>query len=276
MLHTTKIIKDRTDMEYQEFIRICNEVLPLKIETPYINLANYIEEYLKSLRIMNYNDQDALRNGITIGTISNNLNNNIEAEYNISKRLKEISQKGSHSLEDYEELIKLAQIGKQLVITMNGQKNNIDIRQRDTIEKNVSSSESQNGVPTIIASMKDALKSISELDLEDNKRLDNLEITSKHINQIANLNIGGKNKEYALDLLKEFLKTRKNAFRVVEEFAIHILEKYKKRETDFSEDLSERYILSSMALEALELGDDTFTKGNFIFNDFSIVNGNNS
>lgn len=266
MLYNTKVTK-RTDMEYQKFIGICNEVLPLKIETPYISLTNDIEIYLSALRTMNYNDTEAYDMGIESGKLNSSIKEQSEAESNILKRVKEITQKDSFSSFDYEELMHLGQMGKELVLKTKNGLNIINRNQSQTISKNELSSEMQNNMFKIISSIKDELKIISGLDLEDNKRLDNLEIASKHINQIADLNIGDQNKKYALDLLEEFLNTRKNAFRAIEEFAFHILEKFQKRETDFLEDKFEKYRLSVIALEALDLSDGVFSKGNYIFND---------
>lgn len=268
MLYVTNIRNIKTDIEYQEFIKICNEVLPLKIETSYINLANSIDEYLNALAMMDRNDFDATGMAIQSEKASNEINNYSKVESNISKKVKEIAQKETYSQEDYEKLMKLAQMGKSFISKMKDEKAIVDNNQHETIKKNVASSAFQNDIPNIILNITNILRLVSELDSDGNKRLDNLEIRPTHINQVSGFNIDGKEKEHALDLLNEFLETRKNAFRIIEEFAFHILEKYQKRETIFSKDLYEKYRLSSMALEALELGEGVFSKGNFIFNDF--------
>ncbi len=266
MLYTTKI-NSQTDIEYRKFIEICNEVLPLKIETSYINLDNIIEEYLSMLFAMGWNDNETLKMGLISGKLNDNINKQYKDEFNVSRKIKEIVQKDSYSSSDYEALIILAQMGKNLAVRKEQSLSTINKNQKETIQKNESSSEIQNIIPDVISRMKVILKSISELNLDSNKRLDNLKITERHINQINNLSMDDKSKQKALSLLNEFLKTRKNAFKVIEDFAFHILEKYQRRETDFSKELFEKYRLSSIALEAFDLGDGVFSKGNFIFND---------
>ncbi len=268
MTYVTKLKNPQTDTEYQKFIRICNEVLPLKIEELYINLDNVIEQYLNMLFAMGYNDHETLKMGLINSKTNNNVNKQTEKEEDISKQIKELAEKDSKSSSDYAKLMRLVQMGRSLALEKENGLSVISENRVKTIKRNEASSEMQNGISDIILRIKNTLKNISELDLDTNKRLDNLEVTKKHINQINNLNIDDKKKQNAYLLLIEFLQSRKNAFKVTEDFAYYVLEKYQKRETDFSEDLYKKYMLSSTALEALELGDSVFSKGNFIFNDF--------
>lgn len=202
------------------FIGVCKEVLPEKIEQPYVELINQLME-LNGLFYDTYNnDRDISKNSKLLH------------DFNLSKpnSLQQISDYLSTKSEDlsYEDLQDLSVIVENLL----KQRKSYDIQQKhineintQNFEKAVASGNVQEQIKQKIKSISNLYLNLQNLNMED--RLNGISIRQKHIDEIMSIqNLGDSEKAALIRHLKDHTLLRLEAFKCAESFAKNIIDSF--------------------------------------------------
>lgn len=228
----TTTMKSENDNIICDFVRIYNNIFPLKLESEYINLSYLVNSYIVLCnRLTKANDASAK------STTSNT--KLLEELESIDQDLSTIVPKlnefaGSISKEsaskDVQELYELAR--RMSIIT----------RRRETLNSQVDSNNQtyytqENDISVIRAELanivlqiKEQLRSISMLDIDGKKRIDCLEVKTSHLEVIDRWEMLEDDKEALKDRLQRYFDFRVILFKQIESFAQELVPAYGQRQ----------------------------------------------
>lgn len=220
-----------TDDIIAGFISICNDCLPLPVEEQYIKLTNLLSTYFeKRTALIN------LQNGVES---TNQIIESSKVKQRLQKTKCEIIMEQIKALTNNEDHLDPNTYSKILSLAKEGYIASQNYYSRNSIYQNnqrIANSrlnqidELTREIATIIDSIKNTLKNILALDINEKRRLDNITVSQRHFDKIQAL--FPKYSTYYTssveDLLKSHTASRIASFNIIEILASKIIDLYNR------------------------------------------------
>lgn len=253
-----------------DFIEIFNIVFPLKVENEYVRLANLTIEYISKCMELEKCQND-------IDNKSQYLNSKYNILINLESKVSLLDQELRNIVANFEnnkssvEYEKIASIASQAQKIFEDKETFQAVIEQDRnihTDYLVLASSLGSDIETIINRIALALQSIKMLDMDENKKIDQLQVTERQYSLIDQLNVEDNKKVYLKKYLKSYFEVKKQSFKIVEDIAIKLVETYKNRK--LLDDISEtdfRYVtyaltnLSNMNIDSIP--DSNYSKEEF-------------
>lgn len=249
-----------TDDIIAGFINICNDCLPLPVEEEYIKLTNLLSTYFeKRTALIN------LQNGVES---TNQIIESSKVKQRLQKTKCEIIMEQIKALTNNEDHLDPNTYSKILSLAKEGyiasqnyySRNNIyQNNQRIANNRLNQIDELTREIATIIDSIKNTLKNILALDINEKRRLDNITVSQRHFDKIKAL--FPKYSTYYTssveDLLKSHTASRIASFNIIEILASKIIDLYNRG--IITEGIDEKEIdLFKLVISALSASDFSY------------------
>lgn len=220
-----------TDDIIAGFISICNDCLPLPVEEQYIKLTNLLSTYFeKRTALIN------LQNGVE-GT--NQIIESSKVKQRLQKTKCELIIEQIKALANNEDHLDPNTYSKILSLAKEGYIASQNYYSRNSIYQNnqriVNSRLNQideltREIATIIDSIKNTLKNILALDINEKRRLDNVTVSQRHFDKIKALfpKYSAYYTSSVEDLLKSHTASRIASFNIIEILASKIIDLYNR------------------------------------------------
>lgn len=220
-----------TDDIIAGFISICNDCLPLPVEEQYIKLTNLLSTYFeKRTALIN------LQNGVE-GT--NQIIESSKVKQRLQKTKCELIIEQIKALTNNEDHLDPNTYNKILSLAKEGYIASQNYYSRNSIYQNnqrIANSrlnqidELTREIATIIDSIKNTLKNILALDINEKRRLDNVTVSQRHFDKIKALfpKYSAYYTSSVEDLLKAHTASRIASFNIIEILASKIIDLYNR------------------------------------------------
>lgn len=220
-----------TDDIIAGFISICNDCLPLPVEEQYIKLTNLLSTYFeKRTALIN------LQNGVE-GT--NQIIESSKIKQRLQKTKCELIIEQIKALTNNEDHLDPNTYSKILSLAKEGYIASQNYYSRNSIYQNnqrIANSrlnqidELTREIATIIDSIKNTLKNILALDINEKRRLDNVTVSQRHFDKIKALfpKYSAYYTSSVEDLLKSHTASRIASFNIIEILASKIIDLYNR------------------------------------------------
>lgn len=220
-----------TDDIIAGFISICNDCLPLPVEEQYIKLTNLLSTYFeKRTALIN------LQNGVE-GT--NQIIESSKVKQRLQKTKCELIIEQIKALANNEDHLDPNTYSKILSLAKEGYIASQNYYSRNSIYQNnqrIANSrlnqidELTREIATIIDSIKNTLKNIIALDINEKRRLDNVTVSQRHFDKIKALfpKYSAYYTSSVEDLLKAHTASRIASFNIIEILASKIIDLYNR------------------------------------------------
>lgn len=220
-----------TDDIIAGFISICNDCLPLPVEEQYIKLTNLLSTYFeKRTALIN------LQNGVE-GT--NQIIESSKVKQRLQKTKCELIIEQIKALANNEDHLDPNTYSKILSLAKEGYIASQNYYSRNSIYQNnqrIANSrlnqidELTREIATIIDSIKNTLKNILALDINEKRRLDNVTVSQRHFDKIKALfpKYSAYYTSSVEDLLKSHTASRIASFNIIEILASKIIDLYNR------------------------------------------------
>lgn len=227
-----------TTMKYEynnaigDYVRIYNNIFPIKLEIEYVELAYLVNSYIATCnRLRRANDKSAasaLANTKPIEELDS-----IDQDMNaIIPRINELSGSISKNtkidiINELNDLTRRLSIVAHRKATLTRQ---IDSNNQSYYEQEENIGLIRAKLADIVLSIKEQLKNISMLDIDGKKRIDSLEVKPTHLDMVDSFSMLSADKDALKDRLGKYLEFRVLLFKKIEEFARDIVPAYGKHE----------------------------------------------
>lgn len=220
-----------TDDIIQGFINICNDCLPLPVEEEYVKLANLLSIYFeKRTTLINLqNGVDDANRIIESSKVKQRLQKT-KCEL-IIEQLKVLTKDSNYLDPDtYTKITSLAKEGYIAAQNYNSKNSIYQHNERVTGSKLNQIDELAREIATIMDSIKNTLKNIISLDINDKRRLDNVSVSQRHYDKIKALfpKYSAYYTSSIEDLLKSHTSARIASFNIIEILASKIIDLYNR------------------------------------------------
>lgn len=249
-----------TDDIIAGFISICNDCLPLPVEEQYIKLTNLLSTYFeKRTALIN------LQNGVE-GT--NQIIESSKIKQRLQKTKCELIIEQIKALTNNEDHLDPNTYSKILSLAKEGYIASQNYYSRNSIYQNnqrIANSrlnqidELTRKIATIIDSIKNTLKNILALDINEKRRLDNVTVSQRHFDKIKALfpKYSAYYTSSVEDLLKSHTASRIASFNIIEILASKIIDLYNRG--IITEGIDEKEIdLFKLVISALTASDFSY------------------
>ncbi len=240
--------------EYREIVDVFNNIFPVEIEKAYVELANSLKKYSVAVNRIGSNNSVIISSATSVGKSRETTQAIQDKEKNALQHLKEllnkVSDKEQLSPSEWQEIANLTNEGlnqsKQHEKASRNLSFNTNVYENSSIEM----MDRRQELAEIIEELKNGIREILKLDINGEKRIDRIQMTERHSNQIdAISNLSEKNKEIWKRALSAYTTMRVNAFKQVEQMAVQAVETYHKREIINYDNQSYDYKVTMKALE---------------------------
>lgn len=214
------------DLNYY-FINTFNKIFPLKIEDSYVRLANLVMDYeylcdslASSSAKVEYSSKQMYR-PVALASEKVKINEDLHGYLAKSDTLSE---------EDYQTISRLALKGKEISYILTAAENRV----KEATDTYFGMSQEANNLRRFILAkieeIVEELKAIGQLDQNGKKRIDNLEIRESHFALIGSLMGNEEGRIVIKRFLESYFNLRVAAFKVIEGFALKIVNCYQNRQ----------------------------------------------
>ena len=251
----TRKVPWANDSRWQEFSECCQSALPATIEKPYVELANHFIDYFVALI-------ELYRTGNAVDFYTSDMNNERSS-------IDKLSQSERHVLENLKELLKTydnsgtlsSDVWKNLqeIVTsgvdISRERENKETALQNTTQEHMNNTLDANSQQEIIresvVGMQKCLDTIKGLDIDDQKRIDRVEVTQRHLDKIDGITaLNSGRKEMLKEMLDSYVDMRVESFKVMEDLSRKAVDSYQHRELiDLS--VYSRYSVASNGLSGL-------------------------
>ncbi len=213
------------DFEENPIMKVACQVMPAKVESTYLRLYSDVQELIKVFTYMQGQDRSIDRTLPKVDKLDQMRN----AEEDLLNQLQNIiGGNTTLPLETWKMLGELVNKG----IENQRQQGKYRKYENDLSEATISASLLQNQIPFLIKLIYEDLTAINALDLDENNRLDGIEMKDRHVSAIKQLNLDTNNPETSntvCELLRGYTSLEITCFRKLRELALKILAAYKER-----------------------------------------------
>ncbi len=213
------------DLDKNPIIDVASQIMPAKVESTYLRLYSDVQELAKVFSYMQSADRSIDR---TLPKVEQ-LDQLKSTEQELLSQLQGlIGQNTTLSLETWKMVGELVNKG----IENQNQQDKYKRYKDDLSESTSFASQGQNQIPFLIKLIYEDLQAIKDLDLDDNNRLDGIEMKDRHVNAIHSLNLDTNNPENSntiCELLHGYVSLEITCFHKLKELAVQILSAYKDR-----------------------------------------------
>ncbi len=228
----TTTLDFESDNLISDFVNIYNTIFPLKLESEYITLGYLVNSYIVLCNKITKVDMLSKKSTSGNTKIYPELESIAQDLDEMLPRIKEMS--GSISQESTSDEISdlYGLVSRLSVLT----------RRKENLREQVSSNNEayykqesdisllRTQLSDIVLQIKEQLKSISMLNINDQRRIDTLEVKPHHLAIIDKWSILDTDKEALKDRLKGYLDFRVVLFKCIEDFAYELVPAYGKRQ----------------------------------------------
>lgn len=256
---TRKVPSWADDPRWQVFSECCQSALPATIEKPYVELANHFIDYVFATyqltisgRAVDFYASDMNDERSSINKLSQSERHVLES---LRKLLKIYDNSGTLSSDVWKNLQDIVTSG----VDISRERENKETALQNTTQEHMNNTLDANSQQEIIresvVGMQTCLDTIKDLDIDDQKRIDRVEVTQKHLDKIdgiAGLNSGQK--EMLKEMLDSYVDMRVESFKVMEDLSRKAVDSYQHRELfdlGFANKDSSRYSVASNVLSGL-------------------------
>ena len=239
--------------DYQSFVNICESAFPQKVEDEYLMLATALSQYYSASFALSGAKTDE---EVNIDKIINHLavSQDLEAEYDsIVQQFNEMKMKvmKDESTESIEQWLAISRKKDEMKKRLDRVKE-VDGKQRDDYTNiQLDAGTASNQIALSIERIKLCLKNISELDIDDQKRINRLELTSRHFEALDAMPLSEEQKYALINVLKGDFDLKKSCFYTIEKNAETVVSLHNKGLTLDEMDDYER-MQGAVALTGLE------------------------
>ena len=214
-----------------EIINIINMVLPRKIEDEYVKLGNLVLQHISKCRELSRYNGNLHNSAKDLNISDTKLAELEEAGISVNQELATLASglSTNSSPDVYRRMMELSEKGKKISKIKEKLRLDSSTKRDNHMTDSLTAGNIQNEIANIIKEIQMSLQRISELDINGEKRLDNLSLTEKHLAMIDSLPINEKVKPAVKKYIESYIKMRISSFKKLEEKSYKILEAYSDR-----------------------------------------------
>lgn len=224
-----------------EIFKVYSMVMPPELERKYVDLTNAVVYYWSDVTGLSSKNAQIYRSANKLKLSRDRLEilevqeKEMLAEF--SKIYSEVVS--THSTESYKKLEKFSRKMFDFGVIRDAEKKKLEDKEKEYLESSNYISEKREGISELVSRISSLLESISKMDIDGKKRLDGIEVRSKHLEMLDKVDVRDEMKSCIKRALSSYVEMRKEIFRYVEALASIIPQKYNNRElVDFSQLMS--------------------------------------
>ena len=258
---------DETEIS-QIIINACQRVMPLKVESIYVELANAVLRYVElcnQIKRDNTQSKELVRN---ISKTDATLKKETSEEERLKNELAKLSKIILSGNVEPDYYIKLKQLSEELYLVSKNR--NVANKQEEKSKENFFVKEqvmqnTRKELADAIVQINTYLTQITLLEINGYDRLDNLAITEEHLAMFDKLDAPLEYKELLKNAFVSFIHLRIAAFKVISNQATTIFNAYQNRQlfTDLDNETIDQTRIALLGLSTLNLGGSSIANPGF-------------